>query len=62
MIRSLQGKDNWNFQKGKLKEKFAILTGNDLLFEQGKKDEMLGRIRAKLGKTREELDKIIDLL
>jgi uncharacterized protein YjbJ (UPF0337 family) len=60
MINSIQGKGNWNFQKGKLKEKFAILTDDDLLYEQGKKDEMLGKIQIKIGKTKEELDKIIE--
>jgi uncharacterized protein YjbJ (UPF0337 family) len=60
MINSIQGKANWNYQKGKLKEKFAVLTDNDLLYEQGKKDEMLAKIQIKLGKTKEELDKIIE--
>jgi uncharacterized protein YjbJ (UPF0337 family) len=52
-------KGNWNEQKGKLKQKFAILTDNDLSFVQGKKDEMYGRLQIKLGKTKEELQKII---
>lgn len=52
-------KGNWNEQKGKLKQKFAVLTDNDLMFEEGKKDEMFGKLQAKLGKTREELDKIM---
>jgi uncharacterized protein YjbJ (UPF0337 family) len=43
----------------KLKQKYATLTDNDLMFAEGKKDEMLGRIQAKLGKTKEELAKII---
>jgi uncharacterized protein YjbJ (UPF0337 family) len=51
---------NWNEQKGKLKQKFAQLTDNDLLFAEGKKEEMLGRIQKKLGKTKEELHKIIE--
>ena len=50
---------NWEQQKGKLKQKFAMLTDNDLLFAEGKKEEMLGRLEAKLGKTKEELYKII---
>jgi len=50
---------NWNEQKGKLKQKFATLTDNDLLFAEGKKDEMLGRLQVKLGKSKEELHKII---
>jgi uncharacterized protein YjbJ (UPF0337 family) len=60
MTRSKQGKDNWNYQKSKLKEEFAMLTDDDLLFEQGKKDEMLEKIQIKLGKTKEELDMIIE--
>ena len=50
---------NWDQQKGKLKQKFATLTDNDLLFAEGKKEEMYGRLQAKLGKTKEELHKII---
>jgi len=50
---------NWVKTKGKLKQKFALLTDNDLLLEEGKKEEMLGRLQIKLGKTRDELKKII---
>jgi uncharacterized protein YjbJ (UPF0337 family) len=52
-------KGNWNEQKGKLKQKFAMLTDNDLMFEEGKKDEMFGRLQVKLGKTKEEIQEII---
>ena len=55
-------KGNWNEQKGKLKQKFAVSTDNDLMFEEGKKDEMLGKIQSKLGKTKEEWHKIIENL
>lgn len=55
-------KGNWNEQKGKLKQKFAELTDNDLMFEEGQKEEMLGRIQIKLGKTKEELHSIISAL
>jgi len=55
-------KGKWNELKGKLKQKFAMLTDDDLLFEQGKKDEMLGNICIKIGKTKEELHKIIEAL
>ena len=55
-------KGNWNEQKGKLKQKFAILIDNDLMFAEGKKDEMLGKLQIKLGKTKEELHKIIESL
>ena len=52
-------KGNWNEQKGKLKKKFAILTDNDLMFKEGKEDEMMGKLQIKLGKTKEEFQKII---
>ena len=55
-------KGNWNEQKGKLKKKFAELTDNDLMFLEGKKDEMIGRLQIKLGKTKDELHKIIAAL
>lgn len=57
-LTELQG--NWNEQKGKLKQKFAMLTENDLLFAEGKKDEMFGRLQIKLGKSKEELYRIIE--
>ncbi len=52
-------KGNWNEQKGKLKKAFAELTDDDLMYEEGKKDEMFGNLQKKLGKTKEELHKII---
>lgn len=55
-------KGNWNEAKGKLKQKFATLTDDDLLFIEGKEDELKGRIQAKLGKTKAEVEKIISEL
>jgi uncharacterized protein YjbJ (UPF0337 family) len=55
-------KGNWNETKGKLKQKFAMLTDNDVLLIEGKEDEMLGRLQVKLGKTKEEIHKIISEL
>lgn len=52
----------WNKEKGKLKQKFALLTDSDLVFEKGKKDEMLARVQAKLGKSKEELQRIMQSL
>lgn len=49
----------WEEQKGKLKQKFALLTDNDLLLLEGKKEEMLGRLQIKLGKSKEELQNIM---
>ena len=53
-------KGNSNEQKGKFKQKFAVLTENDLMFEEGKEEEMYGKLQIKLGKTKEEFHKIID--
>ena len=53
---------NWEELKGKLKMKFATITDNDLMFAEGKKDEMLGKLQVKLGKSKEELRKIIEAL
>ncbi len=52
----------WDEQKGKLKQKFAELTDDDLLFAEGKKDEMMGKLEIKLGKSKEELHKILEEL
>ena len=53
-------KGNLNEQKGKLKQKFAELTDNDLMFEEGQRDEMMGKLQIKLGKTKEEIEKILE--
>jgi len=55
-------KGTWNEQKGKLKKKFAWLTDNDLVLEDGKEDIMIGKLQIKLGKTREQLHAIIAAL
>jgi len=55
-------KGNWNEQKGRLKQKYAFLTDNDLMYDEGKKEEMFGKLQIKLGKTKEELRKIFETL
>ncbi|MBI2272340.1 MAG: CsbD family protein [Bacteroidetes bacterium] len=56
-LTGLEG--SWNEIKGKLKQKFATLTDNDLLLIEGKQDELLGRLQIKLGKTKEEIHAIL---
>ncbi len=51
-----QVKGNWNELKGKLKQQYADLTDDDLLYEEGKEEELLGKLQKKLGKTREEVE------
>jgi uncharacterized protein YjbJ (UPF0337 family) len=58
-MNSTELKGNWEEQKGKLKQKFATLTDNDLLFAEGKKEKMMGKLQIKLGKSKEELHKIL---
>lgn len=41
--------------KGKLKQKYAQLTDDDLTFAEGKDEELLGRLQQKLGKTKEDV-------
>jgi uncharacterized protein YjbJ (UPF0337 family) len=61
-MNSLIIKGNWNELSGKLKQQFANLTEDDLLFQKGKEEELLGRLQNKLGKTKEELRDIISKL
>jgi len=58
-MNSTELKGNWEEKKGKLKQAFATLTDDDLLFAEGKKEEMMGRLQIKLGKTKEELHKFL---
>lgn len=59
MKNSTNLRKNWDETKEKLKQKFAKLTDNDFKFAQGEQTEMLGRLQVKLGKTKEEIQKII---
>ena len=61
-MNKTEAKGNWNIQKAKLKQKFAELTDNDLIYEEGQREEMLGKLQVKLGKTKEELNNFLDSL
>jgi len=54
---NLQLKGNWNIFKGKLKQSYANLTDDDLTYEEGKEDELWGRLQKKTGQTKEQLNK-----
>lgn len=58
----MQLKGSWNEMKGKLKQKYAQLTDDDLTFIEGKEDEMLGRLQQRLGKTKDDLRREIEEL
>jgi len=53
---------SWNEVKGKMKKQYASLTDNDLMYEEGKDDELVGRIQKKIGKSKEEVEKWIESL
>lgn len=59
IVNTTEIKGNWNELKGKLKQKYATLTDDDLMFAEGKENEMYGRLQQKLGKTKEEFHQII---
>ena len=53
--KELKIKGNWNELKGKVKQKYAELTDDDLVYEEGKDDELLGRIQKRIGQTKEQV-------
>jgi len=58
-MNTLKTKGDWNITKGKLKQKWASLTDDDLKYADGKADELLGRIQTRTGETREAVEKTI---
>jgi uncharacterized protein YjbJ (UPF0337 family) len=52
----------WLEIKEKLKQKFGLLTDNDLMLVEGKQDEMISRLQERFGKTKEEMHKFISEL
>ena len=54
-MSKLKLKGAWNELKGKVKQQYAELTDDDLLYESGKEDELIGRIQQKTGKARDEV-------
>ena len=59
-MNKLQFKGSWNEIKGKLKQKYAQLTDDDLKYAEGKDDELVGRLQNRLGKTAEEVRHILE--
>ena len=52
-------KGGWNELKGKIKQAYGDLTDDDLAHEEGKEDEMWGKVQQKTGKTKDEINKAI---
>lgn len=53
IMDKLELKGKWNELKGKVKQAHGDLTDDDLRYEEGKDEELYGRLQTKLGKTRE---------
>jgi uncharacterized protein YjbJ (UPF0337 family) len=58
-MTTLEIKGDWKIIQGKLKEKWAQLTDNDLLYAEGKQEELVGRIQKCTGETREVVENAI---
>jgi uncharacterized protein YjbJ (UPF0337 family) len=59
-MNKLQFKGSWNVIKGKLKQQYGNLTDDDLVFAEGKEDELLGRLQKKLGMSKDEVRQMIE--
>ena len=54
-MTDLQIKGTWNEVKGKIRQKYANVTDDDLEYAEGKSEELLGRLQQKTGRTKQEL-------
>lgn len=60
MPNSNEIKGSWEELKGKLKQSYADLTDDDLMYEEGQEQEMWGKLQQKLGKTEKEIKSLFD--
>jgi uncharacterized protein YjbJ (UPF0337 family) len=58
-MNTLTIEGNWKTIAGKLKQRYGNLTDDDVLFEEGKEEELMGRLEKKLGMTKEGLRTLI---
>jgi len=58
-MNSLEIKGNWAILSGKLKQKWADLTDDDLTYTEGQLEELMGRILKRTGETREAVEKAL---
>ena len=59
IMNTLELKGNWNITKGKLKQKIAQLTDDDLQYVEGKENELIGRIQKRTGQTRTQVEELM---
>lgn len=60
MPNSNEMEGSWEELKGKIKQKYADLTDDDLLYEEGQEQQMWGKLQQKLGKTEKEIKSLAD--
>lgn len=59
-MNNLQIKGDWNIIKGKLTQKWANLTDDDLRYSEGQQDELIGRIQKRTGESREAVEQALN--
>jgi uncharacterized protein YjbJ (UPF0337 family) len=58
MVTKLKLKGNWNIVKGKLRQKWAQLNEDDLLYVEGREEELVGRIQKRTGANRADVEQV----
>jgi uncharacterized protein YjbJ (UPF0337 family) len=61
-MNTMKLKGIWNETASNLKQHFANLNDEDTNFPNGKEDEILRRLKGKIGSTKEKLRKLISKL
>ena len=59
-MNTLEIRGDWNITKGKLKQRWAKLTDDDLQYVDGLHEELIGRIQKRTGESREAVEKAIN--
>jgi len=57
-----KAKGNWNIAKGELKQKWGSLTDDDLDYQEGREDELLGRIQKRTGESKSRVNEFLESL
>jgi len=58
-MNTVEVQGSWNIARGKLKQKFAQLTDDDLQFREGKEEELTGHIQKRTGQAKEDMEEVV---
>ncbi len=61
-MNTMKLRKSWKETASNLKQQFTNLTDEDIYFPNGKEDEIMGRLKGKIGSTKEKLRKLISKL